>query len=121
MAPPWEFSFWIDAERAQVVSYKRPPHNARLLEWHRRMTEMNGEPFHTRGEWILDELKQHYPKLSLAQIESIRAHDGADYYLTTQERGDLRDNLVHANDSYYLYQLWKPGTAYQPVAIILQP
>ena len=56
MAPPWEFSFWIDAERAQVVSYKRPPHNARLLEWHRRMTEMNGEPFHTRGEWILDEL-----------------------------------------------------------------
>ena len=121
LAPPWEFSFWIDAERAQVVSYKRPPHNAHLLEWHRRMTEMNGEPFHSRGEWILDELKQHYPKLSLAQIESIRAHDGADYYLTTQERGDLRDNLVHANDSYYLYQLWKPGTAYQPVAISLQP
>jgi hypothetical protein len=121
MAPPWEFSFWIDAERAQVVNYKRPPHNARLLEWHRRMTEMNGEPFHTRGIWILDELKQHYPKLSLAQIESIRAHDGADYYLTTQERGDLRDNLVHANGSYYLYQLWKPGTAYQPVAISLQP
>jgi len=121
IVPPWEFGFWIDAERAQVVSYKRVPHNIRLLEWQRRMTEMNGEPFHSRGEWLLDELRQHYPKLSLEQIESIRAHDGADYFLTMQEREDLRDNLVHANGSYYLYQLWKPGSAYQPMAAAMQP
>jgi hypothetical protein len=109
MAPPWEFTFWLDAERAQVVSYKRVPHNVRLLEWHRRMTAMNGGPFHSRGSKIRDELRKNYPELSLTQIEAIHNLYGADYYLTTRERGDLRGNLVHVSGSYYLYRLWNTG------------
>jgi hypothetical protein len=112
MAPPWEFDFWLEAERAQVVSYKRPPHNVRLLEWYRRMTAMNGGAFHSRGSAARDELRKNYPQLSLAQIETIRNQYSADYYLTTWERGDLRGNLVHVSGSYYLYRLQKFGTPY---------
>ncbi|MGD0940327.1 MAG: DUF6798 domain-containing protein [Terracidiphilus sp.] len=105
LAPPWEFTFWLDAERAQVVSYKRPPHNAGLVEWYRRMTAVNGGAFQTRGTMVKAELLNNYPKLSLAQLEAVHQLDGADYYLTTQERGDLSANLIHVSGAYYLYQL----------------
>lgn len=111
MAPPWETTFWLDAERAQVVNYKRPPHNAGLLEWYRRMMAMNGEPFKTRGAKTVDELRNHYPKLSLDQIESAHRLYGADYYLTTQERDDLRGNLLHVSGTYYLYRLSGPSAS----------
>jgi hypothetical protein len=108
MAPPWEFSFWLDAERAQVVNFKRPPHNVRLLEWHRRLTAMNGGPFRSRGFQALEEIKSNYSNLSPAQIEAIRNMYGADYYLTTRQRSDLRGDLIHVCGSYYLYRLSKP-------------
>lgn len=107
MAPPWEYGFWIDAERAEVVSYKRPPHNVHVLEWNRRMTALNGRPFQLRGSGILRELRQNYPGLSLSQIETVRNVYHADYYLTTRRRDDLRGNLVHVTGSHYLYDLRK--------------
>jgi hypothetical protein len=112
MAPPWESTFWLDAERAQVVSYKRPPHNVRLLEWYRRLMAMNGGPLHSRGTEVRAELRKNYPQLSRLQIENICNQYSADYYLTTQERGDLSGNLVHASGSYYLYRLRRSDTPY---------
>ena len=112
MAPPWESTFWLDAERAQVVSYKRPPHNVRLLEWYRRLMAMNGGPLHSRGTEVRAELRKNYPQLSRLQIENICNQYSADYYLTTWERGDLRGNLVHVSGSYYLYRLRRSDTPY---------
>jgi len=115
LAPPWEYTFWIDAERAQVVNLKRPPHNVRLLEWHRRLTAVNGRPFQFRGSEILNELRENYPQLSPAQVGTIRDLYGADYYLTTRPRADLHANLVHVSGSYYLFELRKSGLANLPV------
>ena len=105
LAPPWEFTFWIDAERAQVVSYKRPPHNVRMVEWHKRLTAANGKPFSARGAGIKKELRQNFPELTIPQLESIRDQYGAEYFLTTKRRDDFAGNLVHANSEYWLYSL----------------
>jgi hypothetical protein len=57
-------------------------------------------------------LRKNYPQLSRLQIENICNQYSADYYLTTQERGDLSGNLVHASGSYYLYRLRRSDTPY---------
>ena len=54
---------------------------------------------------MLDELRQHYPDLDAARVEALGRIYGADYYLTTRRRADLAGQLVHENDSYFLYQL----------------
>jgi hypothetical protein len=105
IAPPWEGTFWIDAERAEVVNYKRAPHSLAILEWNRRMVALNGAPFHEGSGAVLDELRQNYPELDTAKVMALGNRYGADYYLTTRWRADLAGRLVHGNGSYFLYQL----------------
>jgi hypothetical protein len=106
IAPPWEGAFWLEAERAEVANFKRAPHSARILEWYRRMTALNGgRPFHSVGYASQDELRKNYPTLDRVQIEAIREAYGGDYYLTTRRREDLIENLVHQNGAYYLYDI----------------
>ncbi len=105
IAPPWKGSFWLEAERAEVVNFKRQPHNNRIQEWYARLVALNGAPFHSVGFNILKELQQHYPALDCRRIESIRDAYGADYYLTTRQRGDLSTALAHRNGTYFLYDL----------------
>jgi hypothetical protein len=105
IAPPWEGAFWIEAERAEVVNFKRAPHSLAILEWNQRMMALNGGPFHSIGGRALEELQQHYPQLDADQIEALSKAYGASYFLTTVQRADLAGRLVHQNGSYFLYQL----------------
>ena len=105
LSPPWLNIFWIDGERAQVVNYKRAPHNSQIIEWQHRLEAVNGGPVRERGYHIMDEMKRSYPYLSTQEINAIRDEYGASYYLTTVERKDLQAKLVHANGEYFLYRL----------------
>ena len=107
IAPPWQGTFWIDAERAEVANFKRAPHSRAILEWMRRMTALNGGPFHSVSDGALDELRQNYPELDAARVAALGRSYGADYYFTTSRRGDLAARLVHANGSYFVYELNK--------------
>jgi hypothetical protein len=105
IAPPWEGAFWIEAERAEVVNFKRAPHSLAILEWHERMVALNGGPFHSRSDGALDEMRQHYQQLDAAHIAAVaRAYD-ASYFLSSVPLVGMNGQLVHANGSYYLYQL----------------
>lgn len=101
----WHGDFWIEAERAEVVNFKRNPHNALAIEWYRRYSALNGGPFHAVGFQTRSEIEAHFPWLSQGQLDEIRRLYGGDYYLTTKTRSDLRAQLVHENGSYYLYDL----------------
>jgi hypothetical protein len=105
LTPPWEPRFWLDAERAQVVNYKRAPHSILLLEWQRRLIAVNGGPLLTRGYEVPEELRLSYPHLTKEQILALHDSCGADYYLAMEEHPDLKASLVHQNGSYFLYRL----------------
>jgi hypothetical protein len=105
IAPPWEGAFWLQAERAQVVNYKRDPHSRAILEWQRRMTALNGGPFHSRGYGLLEELLGHYPELDATRVEAVGRSYGADYFLAMRPLAELAGGLVYQNGSYFLYQL----------------
>jgi hypothetical protein len=105
IAPPWQGTFWIDAERAEVANFKRAPHSRAILEWMRRMTALNGGPFHSVSDGALDELRRNYPELDAVTVTALGKRYGADYYLTTRRRADLAARLVHENGSYFVYQL----------------
>jgi hypothetical protein len=101
----WDGDFWLEAERAEVVNFKRNPHNALAIEWYRRYSALNGGPFHGIGFPTRSEIKANFPSLSQERLDEIRKLYGGNYYLTTKARSDLRAQLAHENGSYYLYVL----------------
>ncbi len=105
-APPWEYRFWIEAERAEVVCYKYLFVDKTIEEWIARLKDLNGgNVFTKRGSAVLGEMKENFPYLSQEQLAQIRSRYHASYYLTTKERKDLADRLVYSNPTYYLYRL----------------
>lgn len=101
----WDRDFWIEAQRAEVVNFKRNPHNALVVEWYERYSALNGGPFHTIGYQSKSEIDANFLRLSQQQLDAIhRVYDG-DYYLTTKSRSDLHAQLVHENGFYFLYSV----------------
>ncbi len=106
LIPPCEYTFWIEAERPEVVDFKHSPHNAKVIDWYQRIKALNGgREFKERGFDACRELRRNYPRLTIPQLRTIRQDYGADYYLTDTERQDLAGYLVHANKQYFLYEL----------------
>jgi len=105
LAPPWEGAFWIEAERAEVVNFKRAPHSRAILEWRQRMVDLNGGPFHSRGYGALAEMQEHYPELDAARVEELGRTYGADYFLAVRPLAELSAGLVYENGGYFLYRL----------------
>jgi len=99
----WHGEFWLEAERAEMVNFKRNPHNALAVEWYRRYLALNGGPFQRVGFKTKKEIAANFPRLSEMQLDEIRKLYGGDYYLTTKSRSDLHAQLVHENGAYYLY------------------
>jgi hypothetical protein len=97
--------FWLAAERAEVVNFKRNPHNILAIEWYRRYSALNGGTFRGVGFSTWDEISDNFPNLSQTQLDEIHKLYGGSYYLTTKARSDLTAQLVHENGSYYLYDL----------------
>jgi hypothetical protein len=101
----WHDDFWLEAERAEVVNFKRNPHNKLAIEWYQRYSALNGGPFHGVGFGTKSEIDAHFPFLREAALADIRKRYGGDYFLTTEPRSDLRPQLVHENADYHLYAL----------------
>jgi hypothetical protein len=99
----WDGDFWLEAERAEMVNFKRNPHNGLAVEWYQRYSALNGGPFHGIGFRTRAEIETNFPRLSQAQLDDIRKRYGGDYLLTTRARSDLRAQLAHENGVYYLY------------------
>jgi hypothetical protein len=97
--------FWLEAERAEVVNYKRNPHNGLAVEWYQRYSALNGRPFQGVAIQTRSEIDANFPLLSRAELADIRKRYGGDYFLTTKARSDLRAQLVYENTDYYLYAL----------------
>jgi len=97
--------FWLEAERAEMVNFKRNPHSRLAVEWYQRYSALNGRPFHAVGFQTGSEIDANFPLLSLVELAGIRKRYGGDYFLTTKPRSDLRSQLVHENADYHLYAL----------------
>jgi hypothetical protein len=99
----WDGDFWLEAERAEMVNFKRNPHNGLAVEWYQRYSALNGGPLHGIGFRTKSEIDANLPRLSRTQLDEIKKRYGGDYFLTTTARSDLRAQLVHENGVYYLY------------------
>lgn len=101
---PYLPEFWTYAERQQMAGFRHPPHDRRILEWKRRLEELNGSvPFSRRGFGITDELDDHQPRLSIAELRRMRESYGATHYLTRRDRADLAGHLLFSAGRYNLY------------------
>ncbi len=104
LAPPWKGAFWVEAGRAQVVNYEPAPHDAEFLLWHRRLSALNGGPFHFVGQKVIEELQENYPQLTPGTIQKVINDFGADYFLATRQYPEFQSRLVYRNNIYFLYK-----------------
>lgn len=103
---PYLPEFWSYAEREQVAAFRHPPHDRRILEWKRRLEELNGsQPFSDRGFEITDELDDHQPRLTIDQLRRMRDSYGATHYLVRRSRNDLASRLLFSAGRYRVYSL----------------
>jgi hypothetical protein len=105
---PCESSFWLEAERAMVVTFKWTPHDARFSEWYRRMVDLNGgKPFEDRGLEVCSgqSFKENFESLSADSLRHIEQSYGANFYLTDRERPEVDEAEVHAQSALFLYRL----------------
>ncbi len=103
---PMIYEFWPYAERAQVASMRQPPLDESIVEWERRLVDLNGrKPYVKRGFETEVELAQNERSLSIAELTQLRDHDGATHYLVQGERKDLTAHLLHAEQGYFIYDL----------------
>jgi hypothetical protein len=114
---PYLPEFWTYAERAQVASFRHPPHDRRLVEWHRRLEAINGSrPFVNRGFDIEREFNFNERRLTAVQILELARRYGATYYLVADpgHRLPWRDMpwpRVYAAGAYAVYDLKKGALA----------
>lgn len=105
---PYMPEFWTYAERAQVVSFRHPPLNERLTEWHARLEILNGsKPFENRGFEVTDELDASVARLDPTALAAIRDRFGATHYVTKGIRPELEAHLLFEAGGYSLYDLSK--------------
>ena len=103
---PYLPEFWTYAEREQVAAFRHPPHDRRIIEWKRRLEELNdSRPFSGRGFPITDELDDHQHLLDVAELRRMREEYGATHYLTRRSRDDLAAHLLFSAGRYRVYGL----------------
>ena len=109
---PLIYEFWPYAERAQIASMRQPPLDEGILEWERRLIDLNaGQPYAKRGFETEVELAQHERALSVAELVQLRERYGATHYLVHGARGDLAPHLLHADQGFSIYDVTRLGTA----------
>lgn len=104
ITPPWVGNFFFEAGRAEMVTFKRNPHNYLILQWYERYAALNGGPFHSIGTATVEETRVHYPQLSLAELSTFHQRYQADFYLTQSPRTDL-GAPVYQNRDFFLYRV----------------
>lgn len=103
---PYVADFWTYAERPQLASMRHPPHDVGLIEWRRRLGELNrSRPFEERGFEITKELNRNAGRLSARELAGMRDRYGATHYLALAERDDLADHELFAAGRFHVYGL----------------
>ena len=103
--PPWESSFSIKAQRADVVSIKPHP-GPKVIEYVERLKLLNRGEFQSVGHPVWFELMRNYPHLSATEITDIAYRYSTDYFLTYSDAQDsFSFEIVHQNDTYTLYSV----------------
>ena len=103
------FDFYINANRARVVSAKHMPQTApEIIEWYKRLTFGNNgiEPDlnkkFRRRTGIRD---KHFSKISKRVLLKQKTRFGYDYYLSFEKRKDLKEWEVFKNNKFYVYKV----------------
>jgi hypothetical protein len=106
---PYLSEFWSYTGRSQVAALRHPPHDAKLIEWKRRLEELNGGPFERRGFEAAGELNAHQGRLGLRELIRMRDEYGATHYLTRTRRPDLARQLRVTAGRYHVHELASLG------------
>ncbi len=98
--------FWTVAERAQTVAWRFAPLDARILEWKKRLDELNRHrPFSGKGFEVRDDLEFNQGQLEPAELARMREDYGATYYVTAMRRPELEEELLYEGSRYFLYRI----------------
>lgn len=104
---PWDMSFSLKARRSEFVAIKPPP-NARIYDWMKKISLVNGGPLQTVGFAVYAELKKNYPRLTGEEVGKIASDNNVDFFLTNAEKA-YDFPLVHSNATLRLYDLRRRG------------
>ena len=106
LADPTMQSFYVQAERATLVSFKHSPQSAPdILEWYRRLTLCNGGVPPSRGDFDMNaELRKNFYSLSPESIRHIAQLYGTAYYLGKIQH-PLPFQEVHRDAGLILYKI----------------
>lgn len=106
LVDPTMQSFYVQAERAMLVSFKHSPQSAPdILEWYRRLTLCNGGIPPTRGDFDMNaELQKNFYRLDEESIRHIARLYGTAYYLGRTEH-PLALQEVHRTSDLILYKI----------------
>jgi hypothetical protein len=104
--PPWQYSFPLEARRIEFMTFKSNS-NEGMISWLARWEALNGGPFHSVGWGMVQETRETYPRLTVAQLGGIRERYRADYVITSTDYGTVLP-LIHREGVWLLYQLEGP-------------
>ena len=106
LADPTMKSFYVQAERAMLVSFKHSPQSAPdILEWYCRLTLCNGNiPPSRKHSDPLEELQKNFYALDEASIQHIARLYGTTFYLGKSGH-PLSFQQVHTTSGFILYQI----------------
>jgi hypothetical protein len=107
LVDPTESYFYIEAQRAMLVSWKHSPQSAAaILEWYKRIELCNGNVALAKGnsDISVQELHTNFYNLNETQITQIADLYGINYYvgLVTQE---LTFERVYSDEIYAVYKI----------------
>jgi hypothetical protein len=98
-------SFYVDAQRAMLVSFKHSPQSELdVLEWYKRLVGLNGgRAPERRGFQAMRELSCGFQRLSAAQLKALVHDYRIDYVLTKTASYPFK--VAHRDAAWTLYDL----------------
>jgi len=102
---PYTREFYLEAERAQFVSFPHSPQSERdILAWYERMRACNGGASPSGVGFLADaEVSARFYALDAGAIRRIGREYGVGYYLGKPARSDLPE--LYRNAGYALYRI----------------
>ncbi len=98
--------FWTYAERPQVASFRHPPLDKALIEWHERLLRLNGgKPFRRRGFDVRVEIDRGVATLTRDDLRELAEQWGATHYLSDRPPKALEDLRLYWANGWGVYGL----------------
>ncbi len=107
LVDPTELEFYIDAQRAMLVSWKHSPQSAGpILEWYKRIELCNGNASLVKGDSAasVKQLHTNFYKLDQTQIQQIANLYGTNYYVGLADQ-QLTFERVYSDSMYAIFKI----------------